>query len=365
MKIIHVYKDYFPVLGGIENYTRILAEAQAAAGHDVTVLVCATGLASHTERLNGVRVIKAGRLATVASMPLSLRQPAVLRRIDADIVHVQSPYPLGEAADWLLARRSATVITYHSDVVRQKGLLRLYGPVLKRVLRAADAIIATSPPYVESSPFLAPLGDRTTVIPHGIDVARFAPAAEPRSDGRRVLFVGRLRYYKGVDTLVQAMADVPDAELTLVGDGPERPAIEARIAALGLGERVAIADDVSDEALPQVFRDHDLFVLPSNARSEAFGIVLLEAMASGLPCVATELDTGTSWVVQDGVTGHVVPPLDPPAMAEAIRAILDDDAPRLAMGRAARERVDAEFTRERMIARVERVYESVLDDRRR
>jgi len=368
VKILHIYKDYFPVLGGIENHIKVLAEAQAGVGHEVTALVCDPSCRTCTETLNGVRVIKAGRLATVASMPLSLSQPAVLRKLRPDVAHVHSPYPLGEAANWLLGRARVTVITHHSDVVRQQGWLRLYGPCLRRVLRAADRVIATSPRYIETSPWLWPVRGKCVVVPLGVDHVRFAPPARPVTGHGRmtdvrplILFAGRLRYYKGLDTLLHALAFVPGVQLTVVGDGPMRGELERLTDVLDLRGRVTFTGEVSDEDLPGHYRAADVFVLPANARAEAFGTVLLEAMASGLPCVTTEVGSGTSWVVQDGVTGLVVPPRDPQALTGAIRALLDNPQLRGAMGLAARARVEEEFTTERMVARVQAVYEEALE----
>ena len=153
MKILHIYKDYHPVLGGIENHLRWLAEAQAARGHDVTVLVTnPAGMQTTTSQENGVRVIRAARLATVASTPISLAMPAILRGQRPDIVHLHFPYPLGEVSQWLLRRGRASVMTYHSDVVRQAGFLRLYGPLLRRVLRQMDRILPTSEPSFRARP---------------------------------------------------------------------------------------------------------------------------------------------------------------------------------------------------------------------
>ncbi len=360
MHILHLYKDYYPVLGGIENYIKVLAEAQAAAGHRVTVLVCNPGRRTRSETLNGVDVLKAGRLGTAASMPLSLAQPLALTRVRPDVIHVHSPYPLGELSNWWLGRARATVITHHSDVVRQRGWLRLYGPLLRRVLRAADRIIATSPPYIESSPWLKPIREKCTVIPLGVDTARFTPADHPGTGSSGVLFVGRLRYYKGLDTLLMALSQVPDAHLTVVGDGPMRAAWETLSHALNLAARVDFVGEIEDADLPDYYHRADLFVLPANARAEAFGTVLLEAMASGLPCVTTEVGTGTSWIVQDGVTGLVVPPANPPALAEAITLLLQDSARRESMGHAGRERVVQYFSMEQMICGVEELYKELL-----
>jgi rhamnosyl/mannosyltransferase len=359
MNILHVYKDYYPVLGGIENHIKVLAEAQAAAGHQVTVLVCDPGPRTRIEDLNGVRVIKARRITTVASMPLSLSQPLALARLRPDVAHIHSPYPLGEVANWLLGRARATVITHHSDVVRQREWLRLYGPLLRRVLRAADRIIATSLRYIETSPWLAPLREKCTVVPMGVDQHRFAPPAVPFDGSPTLLFTGRLRYYKGLDTLLEALPALPGVRLVIVGDGPMRRELERLTDTLGLLDRVTFAGEVLDENLPGFHHAAHVFVLPANARAEAFGIAVLEAMASGLPCITTEVGTGTSWVVQDGVTGLVVPPRDPAVLAGAIQNLLADPARRAAMGRAGRARIEAEFTLERMVARVQAVYEEV------
>ena len=222
MNILHLYKDYYPVLGGIENHIKVLAEAQAAAEYQVTVLVCDPGRRTRTETRNGVKVIKAGRLTTAASMPLSLAQPLVLARLRPDIVHIHSPYPLGEAANYFLGRARATVITHHSDVVRQQGWLRLYGPLLRRVLRAADRIIATSPRYIGTSVWLSRVREKCTVVPLAVDRDHFIPPSMPFDGPPTLLFVGRLRDYKGLDTLLRALGGLHGVRLTGVGDGPKR-----------------------------------------------------------------------------------------------------------------------------------------------
>ncbi len=359
LNILHIYKDYFPVLGGIENHVRVLAEAQAAAGHAVTVLVCDPGPATRVVELGGVRVIKAGRLTTAASMPISLSQPWLTMRQRADVIHVHSPYPLGEVSGWLLGRGAALVITHHSDVVRQQGWLRLYGPLLRLILRRVDCIIATSPRYIETSPWLRPVADRCVVVPLGVDTARFAPPSQPFAGPPTLLFAGKLRYYKGVDTLLRALPALPTVQLKLVGDGPMRQPWMALAQELGVAERVHFLGEVADNALPACYQQAHIFVLPANARAEAFGTVLLEAMASGLPCVTTEVGSGTSWVVQDGVTGRVVPAQDVSALTAALAELLADPARRERMGQAGRARVLAEFDQTRMVARVLEVYEAV------
>ena len=366
MRILHIYKDYHPVMGGIENHLRWLAEAQAARGHDVTVLVTnPAGLETTVREENGVRVIRAARLATVASTPLSLSLPLILAREKPDIVHLQFPYPVGEVSQWLL-RRAPTVISYQSDVVRQARILRFYNPLLKQALKQAARILASSPNYIQSSPWLRPLAHKCTVVPLAIDVSRFsAPrraevaSIRQRFSGPILLFVGRLRYYKGLDYLIQAMKNV-DATLLIVGSGPEAARLGAMSYELGVAHKVHFLGDISDALIPAYYQAADVFVLPSSHRSEAFGIVLLEAMAAGTPLISTELGTGTSWVNQDGVTGIVVPPRDPNALAGAIRRLLEDESLRRAMGVRAQARARAEFDLPALVERVERVYEEVL-----
>ncbi len=374
MRILHIYKDYFPVLGGIENHIRLLAEGQARRGHEVTVLVtnpAPRGWRTAEEPMNGVRVVRAGRLVTVASTPLSLSLFREVRRASCDVIHLHFPYPVGEVAQWLLGPRAARrVLTYHSDVVRQKSLLRLYAPLMYRVLAGVDRIVATSSPYAESSPVLRRFRDRVCVVPLGIETARFrtAPADQVAAWRARlapngaplVLFVGRLRYYKGLDVLLQAMPRVSSARLAVAGDGPMRTAWERLSGALNLGERVVFLGDVADEKLPALYHAADLFVLPATARSEAFGTVLVEAMAAGLPLITTDVGTGTSWVNRHGETGLVVPPHNPAALAAAIVQLLEHPDRRRAMGAAGQRRALAEFDVERMVDRVLEVYREVV-----
>jgi len=175
--------------------------------------------------------------------------------------------------------------------------------------------------------------------------------------------VGRLRYYKGLDTLLQALPDLPDVCLTVVGIGPMEEEWKALSRSLGVADRVRFAGEIDDDHLPQYYQQADLFILPANARAEAYGIVLIEAMASGLPCVTTELGTGTSWIVQDGISGFVVPPMDPPALAQAIRRLKENEPLRQQFGRAALTRARTEFSQEVMVNKIMQIYADILADR--
>lgn len=374
MRILHIYKDYFPILGGIENHIRLLAEASAKRGHEVTALVTSLDRVTRSETLNAVKLVKTARWLNISSAPLS---PAMFGRArtlgrEADIVHLHFPYPLGEMAHLFSNTSAKTVITYHSDIVRQKFLLILYRPFLWRILRRADRIIATSPRYIDTSPFISRFREKCSVVPLGIDVNRFAHVdgvkvqalrtkLQKNPDSLLLLGLGRLRYYKGFDTMIRALQSLHSMQFVLVGSGPMENEWRQLAQSLGVSDRVTFAGEVSDADLASYYQAADLFVLPANARAEAFGAVLAEAMAAGLPCVTTEVGSGTSWVVQDGVTGTVVPPRDPRALAEAIERILGDGDTRSKMSHAAAQRARHKFDEQMMIERVLDIYRSLLD----
>ncbi len=370
MRILHVYKDYYPVLGGIENHIKLLAESQARAGDDVTVLVTGASWRTRVEQRNGVTIVKAGRLIETASTPLSLRLSWHLYGEHPDITHLHFPYPPGEVSQWPLLRRRATVLTYHSDVVRQQRMLRYYRPAMLRILNRIDRIIATSPNYLASSEVLRLVADRCRVIPLGIDQTPFqqvSPEAvmaleEHYGNGPWLLFVGVLRYYKGLNYLIDAMQQIP-ARLVIVGQGPEEPALREQVAQLGLQDRIIFAGAVSDAELPAYYRLASLFCLPASERSEAFGLVQVEALASGLPIVCTELGTGTSYVNKDGESGLVVAPRDASVLTSAILRLLNDEALRRRLADGARQRAQL-FAAEKMLAEIRAVYEDVLEQRR-
>jgi rhamnosyl/mannosyltransferase len=371
MRVLQLYKEYYPVRGGIEGHLRLLAEGLAARGHKVTVLVSAPGPRDTNASLGGVRVVSAGRLATVASAPLSPTLPLLLARERPDLLHLHHPFPPGDLAALLVARSVPTVITYHSDIVRQRRLGPLVTPLVRASLSRARRIIATSPAYIRSSPLLASLASRCRVVPFGVELERFrsadparVAALRTRFPGPLLLFVGRLRYYKGADRLVRAMAGLPARAVFVGGDATVRRAdLQALAATIGVGERVHFVGEQSDEELRAWYAAADIFVLPSVERSEAFGIAQLEAQAARLPVVCTELGTGTSYVTLNGRTGIVVPPDDVPALARALRILLANPELARAFGAAGRARAEREFGLDRMLDRVEAVYDEALHDR--
>lgn len=392
MRVTMLNKYYPPHLGGIEYHMRDLATALAAGGDEVRAIVANEGRETLSEVVDGVAVTRVGRVFAYASTPVA---PGFKRAIVEEVAredaphvfHLHFPYPWGEVS-WLAARggRGAlsgwrprhdipSVLTYHSDIVRQKVLGGAYAPLLRRVLDRVDLVIASSPDMVEHSEYLAPVASKCRVVPFGIHVERFAatPERTARAAGLRaqatpsrgerpvVLFVGRLIYYKGADVLVRAMAEV-DADLVMIGSGPLRAELDGLVSSLGIEDRVRFTDPVGDDDLAAWYHAADVFCLPSVARSEAFGLVQLEAHAAGTPVVSTRLTTGVPFVNQHGVTGLTVPPGDTDALAEALQTLVTDDALRARLGAQAAERAARDFTIARMVADTRAVYHEARGD---
>ncbi len=373
MRITMISKHYPPHLGGIEFHARDLAEALVARGEQVRVIVANESPERVDETIEGVEVIRLPRQFGVSSAPVAFSTAAEIRRAsaDTDVFHLHFPNPWGELS-WLRANTGVpTVVTYHSDIVRQRAGLAAYRPFAERMLDRVDAIIASSPDMVEHSEFLAPRAEKCRVVPFGIHVERYAatPEVEARAAALRaehsnrkiVLFVGRLIYYKGADVLVRAMATV-DADLVVIGRGPLDFELRRLASDNGALERIRFLGPQSDDELVAWYHAADVFCLPSVARTEAFGLVQLEAHASGTPVVSTRLTTGVPFVNQDGVSGLTVPPSDVAALAAALNRLLIDDELRLRLGAQARERAVRDFSIERMVTDTLGIYREVTGD---
>lgn len=376
LRVTMVNKYYPPHLGGIEFHMRDLAEFLAQReGVSVRALVSNESRQEIRETINSVDVVRLPRQVAISSTPVApgmasaIRSEAVNAATRPDVFHLHFPYPWGEVS-WLMAdTKVPTVLTYHSDIVRQKVGLAAYRPFLKRVLDKVDLIIASSPNMVEHSEFLSPRSEKCRVVPFGIRTERYEPtpqiiarAAELKAahGGRRiVLFVGRLIYYKGADVLVRAMADV-DADLVMIGSGPLESELREVASANGSVSRITFLGPQPDEDLIAWYHAADVFCLPSVARSEAFGLVQLEAHASGTPVVSTRLPTGVPYANLDGVTGLTVEPGDVTALADALNRILTDDALRVRLGTQARRRALADFSIPRMIDQTLDVYRDAI-----
>ena len=371
MRIVHVYKDYHPpVLGGIEQTLERMARWQVAAGHEVTVLVSASGeRRGRVDHIAGVRVVRVAEWGRALSSPLCPSFPAALARERADLWHLHSPNPLGELSFQLVKPAGAMLFTYYCDLSWQKALLPMYGPLVHALFRRADLLHVIAPQALERPDSLvAPFRERFRVVPLGIDseplfeLERSRPGAvalRASYGDPYLLFVGRLRHYKGLHVLLDAMPQIA-ARLVIVGDGPMGDSLRAQSQRLGLGDRVHFAGSVSDEELKDHLAGAGIGLLPSSTPTEAFGLAMVEYMAAGLPVVSTELGTGTSFVNQHGQTGLVVKACDPGALAQGIQQLLADPAARLGMGRAGRARVRELFTTTAMMRGMDELYASAL-----
>ncbi len=363
MRILHVYKDYYPpVSGGMERHMALMCRHQRAWA-DVEALTCSRSWRSRRIEIDGTSVMEVGEWFRFQSAPFSPMFPFYMRRQSADVMVVHVPFPTAELG-YLMARPDAALIVrYQSDIVRQAAAMRIYGPAFHAFLRKAKAILVASPQYLETSESLRPHRDRCHVVPLGIEPEDYSAPANStiealheRYGGEFVFFCGRHRYYKGLDVLADAASRI-DAPVVIGGDGPERARCEA-LAKEG-GGHVRFVGALSEEDLVAHLHACGLFAFPSVARSEAYGLSMLEAHVCGKPVVATKLGTGVEFVNEDGKTGVNVPPGDSAALADAINALMANPVRRAELGAYAKARVFESFTAERVAKMEFDLYQEV------
>jgi rhamnosyl/mannosyltransferase len=373
LRVTMVNKHYYPPhLGGVETVVRNMSEGLVKyAGAQVTAVVSNESRSRAEETIAGVNVIRLPRQFALSSAPIALGMAGELTKqmrseTPPDIIQLHNPYPWGELA-WLQARPDVTtVLSFHSDIVRQKRMLAAYKPFFDRVLDSVDLITTSSPNLRDNSAFLRDRADRVRIVDYGLHVEDIAEppasvitrAEQIRAEhhGRKiVLFVGRLVYYKGADVLVRAMASI-DADLIILGTGPLESELREIAVANGLTDRISFLPPQDDDELSAYYRAADVFCLPSVAISEAFGLVQIEAHAAGTPAISTNLPTSVPYANLDEVTGLTVPVGDVPALAAALARLLSDDALRERLGAQARERALTQFTIPRMVESLQAVY---------
>jgi glycosyltransferase involved in cell wall biosynthesis len=364
MKVLQVGKYYPPHRGGMETHLADLCN-QLKNQVDLRVLVAQTGKVTRTDEVDGVEVTRLGTPLHLLANPVNPELASRIRKSTADIVHLHWPNPLALLAYMASGSQAKLVITYHSDIVRQKIAGALFQPLLDRVLRRA-LVLATSPNYVESSPVLRRFRENCRVVPLGIDIGKMRQAdpekvveLRKRYGYNMILATGRHIYYKGFQHLLAAMPDV-NGHLVLAGDGHMRAEFEATVARLNLSHKVTFAGQVPDEELRALYAASSVFAFPSVARSEAFGLVQLEAMALGKPVVNTSIDSGVPFVSRHEETGLTVEPGNPGQLAAALNTLLGDETLRARYGEAGRQRAERFFTVEAMARETYRVYEEAL-----
>ncbi len=368
MRVLHFYKTYYPdSWGGVEQAIRQMCVGTGRLGVTNEVLTLTRHGGPARLEFEGHLVHRVPQDIEIASNAMSfgaVRRLAELAR-DADIVHYHFPWPFGDLAHFLARVKKPSVVTYHSDIVRQKTLLKLYSPLMHHFLANVDAIVATSPNYFASSDVLRRYGDKVRAIPFGLDKTTYPqPPAErlahwrERVGERFFLFVGVLRYYKGLHILLDAMARL-DYPVVIVGAGPIENELKEHARRLGLTHVlfVGAVDELDKVALLTLCY---ALAFPSHLRSEAFGISLLEGAMFGKPMISSEIGTGTSYINIDGDTGLVVPPSDAAAFGAAMRQLWENPDMAAAMGQRAGERYRELFTAEKMAGDYVDLYKDVL-----
>ncbi|MFS2020617.1 glycosyltransferase family 4 protein [Massilia sp. GER05] len=368
MRVLHFYKTYFPdSVGGVEQVIRQMCVGTGRLGITNQVLSLSRDRRLEPFDYEGHTVHRVPLNFEVASNAVSVQAIGKLARMaaEADVVHYHFPWPFMDLAHFIARIDKPTVVTYHSDIVRQKALLKLYQPLKHRFLESVDTIVATSPNYLASSAVLDRYRDKTRVITFGLDKSSYPEPDQARLDHWRArvgpkffLFVGVLRYYKGLHILLDAVAGT-DYPVVIVGAGPIEAELKAHAERLGL-KRVQFVGAVDDLDKAALLKLCYAVAFPSHLRSEAFGISLLEGAMYGKPMISSEIGTGTTYINVHGETGLVVPPSDHEALRAAMTRLWHDPQMAQEMGQRAEARYWQLFTSAQMADNYARLYQELV-----
>ncbi|KTC68759.1 CapM protein, capsular polysaccharide biosynthesis [Legionella birminghamensis] len=370
MRVLHFYKTYITdTKGGVEQFIYQLINSVSALGVSSEVLALSADKSAETVQFSGHTVHRAPLDLQLASTGFSF---SAIRRFselakDADVIHYHFPWPFMDVVHFASRIKKPTVVTYHSDIVRQKNLLKLYQPLMHAFLRRVNRIVATSPNYLASSKVLNRYQNKTSIVPIGLDETVYPLPSDERMKywrqrlGERFfLFVGMLRYYKGLHTLLSALPGL-DYPVVIVGNGPEEMALKQQAEDLGL-KQLHFVGSVNEEDKMALLKLSYAFVFPSHLRSEAFGISLLEAAMAAKPLISCEIGSGTSFINQNEETGLVIPPENPQALKNALQYLWNNQQSAEIMGRNARKRYLDCFTADKMAADYSTIYHQVVSD---
>ncbi len=356
LNVLQFYRTYMPEShGGIEEAIRQICIGSGKFGVRHRVLTLANIKCVEEIERPEARVIRAPLQLAPASCSMGYELFRLYREQAewADVIHIHYPWPFADLVHLLSGVRKPVVLTYHSDIIRQRMLERLYRPLRSRFFSRVDSIVATSPDYYASSPVLSGLGNKCSIIPLGLSPESYTPPGQQalaevlqRYGNGFFLFVGVLRYYKGLSTLLDAAAQC-QLPVVIAGHGPEESRLKAQAAALGL-TNVHFTGFVSDDEKQALFEQCLGVVFPSCVRSEAFGVTLLEGQLHAKPLISCDIGTGTTFVNQAGITGLVIPPNDAGALARAMKSLAENPAQAAQMGRAGRERLEQVFSGEKV-----------------
>lgn len=371
MRVLHFYKTYLSEsVGGIEHVMFELCESGAPHGIQSKVLTLSANPTPAVIPFYQHEVHRAKLDVQFASTGFSYSVFKQFRELaaEADVVNYHFPWPFMDVVHFLSGMNKPCVVTYHSDIIRQKHLLKLYRPLMMRFLASADRIVAASPNYLHTSDVLKNFSDKTRVIPYGLnkysypkpDTERMARWRE-RLGERFFLFVGVMRYYKGLHILLDALKGV-NYPVVIVGAGPLENELHAQAAMLGL-RNLHFLGRLDDEDKVALLQLSYAIVFPSHLRSEAFGISLLEGAMYGKPMISSEIGTGTSYINIHGETGLVVPPSHPQAFREAMRTLWENPVRAAEMGMRAEARYRQLFTADEMGRKWTELYQELLEEK--
>lgn len=370
MKILQLGK-FYPLRGGVEVVMHKLALGLSERGIPCDLFYASRdGDTTDIELNQHCHIFRSKTLfeaqATMISPDMILKVRRMCRNYD--IIHIHHPDPMAALALYLSGFRGKVVLHWHADIVRQSKLLSYYKPLQSWLIRRADLIVGTSPVYIKESEALHDVQHKTVVVPIGVTppdtqyVAPTPPVLEQFSDRTIIFTLGRLVTYKGFEYLVEAAQWLPDDYVVLIGgDGNQRSALEAKIAAEGVGDKVKLLGFIPQDHLTAYFKACRLFCLSSVDKREAFAIVQIEAMAFGKPIVSTNIPgSGVPWVNKHGVSGLTVKPCDSRALADAIMLLCSDEERYSLFCRQARERYDKHFRYDVMINKMEAAYKQLV-----
>lgn len=368
MKVLHFYKSYFPnTIGGVEQVIAQISSATAKFGVESKVLTLSSERVDRTAEFRGHAVYYCRSNFEISSTPFSLSAFLRFSQLseEADIIHYHFPYPFSDLLHFATRIKKPTVVTYHSDIIKQKFLLRLYKPLMTKFLENVDRIVATSPNYLESSETLSSFKDKVRVIPIGLDKGLYPEKNTDRLEfwkkrvGERFfLFVGVMRYYKGLHILIEAAIN-SEYPIVIVGSGPIENELKAQ-AARNKINNIHFVEPVSNEDKVALLMLSYAILFPSHLRSEAFGLSLLEGAMYQKPLISSEINTGTSYINIDGETGLVVPPGNSGALRQAMDYLWDHPQVARRMGESAGERYQNLFTADSMSEAYYDLYCSLL-----
>lgn len=373
MKILHLFKTFFPEsFGGIQEFIKIIATQTAQLGVHNTVLT--PSLRPAIEKDNSAfpfEVIRTPQTFEYASCPVSFKMLKVYREIihQFDILHFHYPWPFGDFVSLIHPVKPLKIlVTYHSDIVHQQKLKWLYNPLMKLFFSKVSTFVVSSPNFLNSSKDLEPYRKKSVIVPFGLpqpDVSSEHIQKWRKKVGENyLLFIGQFRYYKGVTVLIEAIEKFPVPTI-LIGNGALENEIRHQIQQRNLNKYILLLGSVSDLDKYALLYLARALVLPSIARSETFGLALLEGAMMGKPLISTELATGTSYINQQGVTGLIVPPRDPLSLSQAIRQIFSNDALCERMGQASYNHYLSDFTVKKMTQAYMEIYNALVSSKAR